>query len=58
MNQIQEISKLSDRIPIEALQNIHSRVTDWLAGVGNHDDPYIHQQLRYAQNLARSEGNG
>ncbi|MEK3935950.1 DUF6877 family protein [Sporosarcina sp. FSL W7-1349] len=58
MNPIQEISKLSNQIPIEALQDINSRVTDWIAGGGNHDDPYIHQQLRYAKKLARSEGNG
>lgn len=52
-NPIQEISKIADQIPLEALQDIHQRITDWLAGGGNHDDPYVWQQLRYAQNLVR-----
>lgn len=53
MNPIKEIAKLSNQIPLEALQDIHRRIADWLAGGGHADDPYIHQQLRYAQHWAR-----
>lgn len=55
MNPIQEISKIADEIPLEALQDIHQRIADWLASGGNHDDHYIWQQLRYAENVIRSE---
>ena len=53
MNPIHEISKISDQIPLVALQDIHRRIADWLASGGKHDNPYIHQQLRYARYLAR-----
>ena len=53
MNPINEISKISEHIPVAALQDIHARITDWLAGGGNHDDPYIYQQLRYAKRFLK-----
>ena len=53
MNPIKEIAKISDHIPLEALQDIHQRITDWLAGGGEVDDPYIHQQLRYAKRFVK-----
>lgn len=53
MSPINEIAKIAHQIPFEALRDINQWVGDWLAGGGNEDDPYIHQQLRYAQNWAR-----
>lgn len=53
MSPINEIAKIAHQIPFEALRDINQRVGDWLAGGGNEDDPYIHQQLRYAQNWLR-----
>ncbi|WP_188006845.1 Phosphoheptose isomerase [Sporosarcina sp. ANT_H38] len=53
MNPINEISKIAEHIPLEALQDIHQRITDWLASGGEHDDPYIHQQLRYAKRFVK-----
>lgn len=55
MNPIQEISKLADKIPLEALQDIHQRIADWLASGGNHDDSYVWQQLRFAENLVKEK---
>jgi hypothetical protein len=49
MNPINEIAKKSNHIPLKALQDIHVCIADWLAGGGEVDDPYIHQQLRYAK---------
>lgn len=48
MNPINEIHKISHHIPLEALQDIY-----WLASGGNHDDPYVFQQLRYAKRFVR-----
>lgn len=52
-NPINEIHKISHHIPLEALQDIHQRIADWRANGGNHDDPYVFQQLRYAQRFVR-----
>lgn len=53
MNPIEEIAKLAKHIPLNALQDIHQRITDHLVSGGNHDDPYIFQQLRYAKRFER-----
>ena len=53
MNPINKISKIAKHIPLEALQDIHARITDWLAGGGKHDDPYVFQQLRYAKRFVK-----
>lgn len=52
-NPIYEINKMADKLPPEVLQDIHARITDWFAGGGSHDDPYVWQQLRYAENIVR-----
>lgn len=49
----QEIIKILDHLPFEVLKDIERRTGDWLWHGGNEDDPYIHQQLRYAQNWVR-----
>ncbi|WP_278250690.1 DUF6877 family protein [Pseudogracilibacillus auburnensis] len=41
MSPIQEINKLANQLPLEILQDINKRITDWLATGGNADDPYI-----------------
>ena len=53
MNPIKEIGKISDHIPLEAFQDIHARIADWLASGGKVDDPYIHQQLRYTKRFVK-----
>ncbi|MEV9639945.1 DUF6877 family protein [Mammaliicoccus sciuri] len=58
-NPIAEITKISDQLPIVALQDIHKRIADWLAGGGKHDDPYVWRQLRYVKSVAeRVKVNG
>jgi hypothetical protein len=49
MNPIAEIHKIAHHIPTKALMDIDNRIRDWLASGGKVDDPYIHQQLRYAE---------
>lgn len=53
MNPIREIHKIAHHIPTKALMDINQRIGDWLAGGGKHDDPYIHQQLRYARRFVQ-----
>jgi len=53
MNPINELAKIADHIPLAALQDIHQRIMDHLASGGEHDDPYINQQLRYAKRFVK-----
>lgn len=52
-NPLQEIIKISHRIPSVVLKDIDRRIGDWLASGGNEDDPYIEQQLRYARRFVK-----
>ncbi|MEV9640442.1 DUF6877 family protein [Mammaliicoccus sciuri] len=52
-NPIYEINNIREQLPLEVLQDIHQRIADWRASGGNHDDPYVWQQLRYAENIVR-----
>lgn len=40
-------------IPAEVLTDVYKRITDWMASGGKEDDPYIKQQLRYAERFVR-----
>lgn len=55
MNPIERISELADKIPVVALEDINNRISDWLASGGEETDPYIHQQLRYAENIVAQQ---
>ena len=57
MNPINEISKIAEHIPLEALQDIHQRITDHLTSGGEHNDPYVFQQLRYAKRFVGRESS-
>ncbi|MFJ5621978.1 DUF6877 family protein [Peribacillus loiseleuriae] len=52
-NVIQEISSIAHHLPLEVLQDINQRIGDWLASGGNENDPYIRQQLRFAQRFVK-----
>lgn len=54
MTALERITEIAHNLPLHALQDIDSRIKDHLASGGGHDDPYIHQQLRYAKNVIRS----
>lgn len=42
-------------IPTAVLEDINKRIIDWLASGGKEEDPYIQQQLRYAERFAGRE---
>lgn len=55
MNPIERINELADKIPVIALEDIKNRISDWMASGGKETDPYIHQQLRYAENIVAQQ---
>lgn len=48
-NPLDELIKISHRLPSVVLNDINRRIGDWLAMGGESTDPYIEQQLRYAR---------
>jgi hypothetical protein len=52
---MQEIVKISGKLPLSVLQDINQRIGDWLAMGGKEDDPYIEQQLRFARRFVVSK---
>jgi hypothetical protein len=49
---MEDLNKNLNKLPIQAIEDINKRITDWMSCEGNSiDDPYIKQQLRYAENL-------
>lgn len=52
INTFEDLIKVN--LPVEIIKDIEKRVTDWLATGGNEDDPYVRQQLKYAENFLRT----
>ncbi len=57
MTALEQINRIAHQLPKVVLQDIHQRIADWRASGGGADDPYIYQQLRFAQNVIRSGRN-
>lgn len=48
------LDKLPDHIALLVAQDVNKRITDWLSGDGHKaDDPYVWQQVRFAENAVR-----
>lgn len=58
MTALEQIDTLAGQLPARVLQDIRIRVGDWMTSGGGPDDPYIHQQLRFAKNVIRSGKDG
>lgn len=58
MTALGELVKISHYMPLKSLQDVNQRVGDWLASGGNEDDPYIYQQLRFAQRFVPKKEEG
>jgi len=49
---MEDLNRNLNKLPIQAIEDINKRITDWMSEQGNSiDDPYIKQQFRYAENL-------
>lgn len=51
MTALERLQEIYTFLPPEVVKDIDKRVGDWLASGGGEDDPYIHQQLRYAEKI-------
>lgn len=47
---VDRLTELSPMLPHEVIQDISKRMGNWVLGGGNPDDPYMWQQVRYAEN--------
>lgn len=48
------VDKLPPNVALKVIVDVNDRITDWIASGGNEDDPYIEQQVRYAENVAEA----
>lgn len=53
MKPIEKINHIAHKLPIVALEDINNRIKDWIVSGGKETDPYIYQQLRYAENIIK-----
>ena len=51
MTALEKLLEVYTFLPLEVMQDIDKRVGDWLAMGGGEDDPYIKQQLHYAERI-------
>nr|WP_187354096.1 DUF6877 family protein [Brevibacillus laterosporus] len=49
MAYLEQINRIAGQLPLAVLEDIDKRIGDWLATGGKEDDPYIQQQLRFAE---------
>nr|WP_187351576.1 DUF6877 family protein [Brevibacillus laterosporus] len=49
MSYLEQINKIAGKLPLEVLDDFNKRIGDWFASGGKEDDPYIQQQLRFAE---------
>lgn len=51
------LDKLPNDIVLAVSRDVDKRISDWLSGDGHkEDDPYILQQVRFAENAAQRYG--
>jgi hypothetical protein len=55
MTHLEKINEIVYQLPREVLEDINKRIGDWLASGGGENDPYIEQQLCFAQRFIRKE---
>ena len=48
------IRDLPRELQLKVLMDVQKRITDWRVSGGKDDDVYIDQQIRYAENVAKS----
>ena len=55
MTALEKLENIIDLLPTHVAEDVTKRCNDWISSGGDADDPYIHQQLRYAKKF--SPGN-
>lgn len=49
-------SSLPNEIAIIVLSDVDKRISDWMSSGGKATDPYIEQQARYVEKMAKKYG--
>lgn len=55
MTALEKLENIIDLLPIHVAEDVTKRCNDWISSGGDVDDPYIHQQLRYAKRFIEEE---
>jgi len=53
MNVIDRLNKIAHLLPPNVLDDINTRITDWISSGGDENSPYMQLQLRYAENVIK-----
>lgn len=53
-----ELHQIACELPISVLLDVKQRIGDWLASGGKETDPYIRQQVTYAQKVYQALKGG
>ncbi len=53
-----ELHQIACELPISVLVDVKQRIGDWLASGGKETDPYIKQQVAYAQKVYQAIKGG
>jgi len=53
-----ELQKFVLELPVEVFSDVNQRILDWLASGGKETDPYIRQQVAYAQKVYQALKGG
>lgn len=53
-----ELHQIAFELPLNVLSDVKQRIGDWLASGGKETDPYIKQQVAYAQEVYNAVGGG
>ncbi|SPT95595.1 Uncharacterised protein [Lysinibacillus capsici] len=53
-----ELHQIAFELPISVLSDVKQRIGDWLASGGKETDPYIRQQVAYAQKVYQALKGG
>lgn len=51
VNPLFELHQIACELPLNVLSDVKQRIGDWLASGGKETDPYIRQQVAYAQKV-------
>lgn len=52
IKETRKISEIYDfKLPVDVLEDINRRITDWIASGGKEEDPYIQRQIEYAEQV-------
>lgn len=53
-----ELHQIAYELPLNVLSDVKQRIGDWLASGGKETDPYIRQQVVYAQKVYQAIKGG